>query len=167
MRSHQLSLIAVAFAALVLIACGDSYSAASRVEHQGLVVTFTPVCIDGDIRLRGEILNSGAESVQIKSGALPWQYDLLGTDFQAASAGRKLSKNTTTPLIGKTGPKILAANERREGTTPIGFIFPELKSLLAKQSVTVTWTYPLVARSQDADDQITGSVEITEDPCAR
>jgi hypothetical protein len=167
MRRHQLSWIALAFAGLVLMACGDSHSEVSRVDHRGLVVTFSPACIDGDIGLRGEILNSGAKSVQIKSGALPWQYDLLGTDFQATSAGKKLTKNTTAPLIGKTGPKILAPNERRQGTTPIAFIFPELKSLLARQSVTVTWTYPLTARSEDRDDHISGSVEITEDPCVR
>lgn len=165
MKSYSLAAIAIALLGMILTAC-DSESADSRVEHQGLVVTFTPVCIDGDIGLRGEIFNSGTKSVQIESGSLPWHYDLVGTDFRAESGGESLIKNTTTPLIGKTGPKVLAPNERREGVAHIGFIFPELKALLAKQPVTVTWSYPLTSRSRDPDDQMTGSVEITKDPCA-
>jgi hypothetical protein len=102
---------------------------------------------------------------RLKAVPIPWQYDLLGTDFQAESAGTKLAKNTATPLIGKTGPKVLAPNERREGFTPIAFIFPELRSLLARQPDTVTWAYPLILPSRDANDQIRGRVEVTKDPC--
>lgn len=165
MRAYPLKLLATVFAGLAVAGCENSQSAAPSVEHHGLKVEFTPVCVQGEIKLRGEIANSGTEPVRIESGALPWQYDLLGTRFQAESGGKPLSQSATMPLIGKTGPKVLAPNERREGFTPIGFIFPELKTLLQKQPVTVTWTYPLTAPSRGSEGQITGSLKIAKDPC--
>jgi len=122
-------------------------------------------CPLGEIALRGEIFNTGADEIWIESGALPWNYDALGTNFQADAGGTALAKNEAAPLIGKTGPKVLKPNERRQGTTPIGFIFPELKKKLETQPMTVTWRFPFGSPAQGGDP-ITGRVEISKNPCA-
>lgn len=164
MKTAPLHCIAALFAALMIMACGASHSSTSRVEHGQLVITFMPACVDGEIVLRGEIFNTGPDEARIESGALPWDYDVLGTDFQAAAEGKALAKNEAAPLIGKTGPKVLKPNERRQGTTPIGFIFPELKKVLATQSVTVTWRFPFSSPAQGGQ-RIAGRMEILKDPC--
>jgi hypothetical protein len=156
--------IAALLAAVMTSACDASDSTTSRVEHRDLVFTFTPACVDGEIQLRGEIFNRGANDVRIESGTLPWDYGVLGTDFQAEAAGKPLVKNQAAPLIGKTGPKVLKPNERRHGITPIEFIFPELKKVLATQLVTVRWSFPFASPVQGAEP-IVGHVEIPKDPC--
>jgi hypothetical protein len=164
MRAIQGHRVAAVLAAAMITACDASHSTTSRVSYRDLVITFAPVCVDGEILLRGEILNTGPNEVRIESGALPWDYDVLGTKFQAEAVGKPLAKNEAAPLIGKTGPKVLKPNERRQGTTPIGFIFPELKKALATQPVTVTWRFPFASPAQGGDP-ITGRVEIVKDPC--
>lgn len=164
MKSCSAPLILVLF---MVAACGGAYPATSRVEHAGLVIEFKAACVDGQVKLLGAIINSTNESVEIRSGALPWQYDRSGTDFQAVSGGKRLDKNQATPLIGKTGPKVLMPNERREGSTPIEFIFPELKSLLRQQPVTITWVFPLTGASPHSADRVKGRVEVLSDPCEK
>src|SRR5215213_7504470 len=112
----------LAAAFLTIVGCGDASSETARAERAGSIIEFTPACTAGQISLTGVIINSTQEPISIESGSLPWQYDRLGTDFQAESGGVKLERNEVTPLIGKTGPKRLMPNERRQGSTPIEFI---------------------------------------------
>lgn len=152
--------------ALVLAGCGDVYPETSRTRQAGLIIEFTPACAEGQITLSGGIINSTKEPISIESGSFPWQYDPLGTDFQAESGGVKLDKNEVTPVIGKTGPKRLMPNERRQGAAPIEFIFPALKNLLSKQPVTISYTFALRLNSQDPNDHVHGKIEIVSDPCS-
>ncbi len=161
-RAHLIVLATVSFA-LGAAACGDSALPTSRVEHHGLVVEFKLACIQNDIALSGTILNSTSQLIRIESGSLPWQYDPLGSEFRAESAGKALTRNEAAALIGRTGPIKLATQERRSGSTPIGFMFPDMKTLLAKkQSVTVHWKYLVSVTPEDAME---GTIDIGQDPC--
>ncbi len=151
---------------LMLAGCGDVYPETFRTRQAGLISEFTPACFEGQITLSGVIVNSTNEPISIESGAFPWQYDPLGTNFQAESGAVKLDKNEVTPVIGKTGPKRLMPNECREGAAPIEFIFPTLKHLLSKQPVVISYTFPLRLNSQEPSDQVQGKIELLSDPCS-
>lgn len=157
--------LVLSVAVLMMVACGASKSPASPVTYRGLMIEFMPQCVDGEIVLRGEITNSSNHPITIESGALPWQYDLLGTDFQAEVGGKKLQKNPTAPLIGKTGPKTLEPTERRHGFTPVEFLFPELRSLLNKQSVIIQWSYSVSRPLGGEDGRVRGVITVPRNPC--
>lgn len=151
--------------ALLLAGCGGDVQETSRVQQAGFIIEFTPACIDGEIALAGAISNSTNELLWIYSGSLPWHYDTLGSEFQAESGGVKLDRHGVSPPIGKTGPIPLRPKERRQGRTPIEFMFPGLKSALRKDSVTISYSYPLRLNSQRSEDWVEGKIEIRSDPC--
>lgn len=148
---------------LVVAACGRPTSTSvSQVEHQGLVVEFRPGCVDGKIALEGKVSNTTDEPIVIMSGSLPWYHDLMGTEFTAHAAGRALQRNEAAPMIGRPGPRTLAAKESRSGTAPLWEMFPEISAELAAKPVTVRWKYYL---SKQANESISGTLDITSDPC--
>ncbi len=158
MNTQRVCLIILSAILFGAAACRDSLSAVSRAEHQGLVVEFEPICMEDDIWLSATISNSTSEPIQIGSGIVPWDFEPLGTHFDVMSSGKALTKKSFFPPVGRTGPVKLASHERRSGSAPIGFLFPEMKGLLAKQSVTVHWKYM---------EGLEGTLEIKRDPCAR
>jgi hypothetical protein len=130
--------------------------ASSRAEYQGLVVEFKSLCRDGDIWLESALYNATGVTVDIKSGKLPSDYYPTGTLFQVESAGKSLARKNIYPTIGHLGPIQLSPRERRVGLTPIGFLFPEMSSTLARQSVNVSWEYT---------PHLKGVLTIAHDPC--
>lgn len=144
--------------------CGEWKSQlASRVERNGLAVEFAPTCDENGISLVSSLQNTSSEEVRIESGNLPWQYDVLGTEFIAESSGRNLRRNQSAPMFGRTGSIVLTSHERRSGTTPIGFMFPEMQNQLASgQIVIVRWKYRI---SVNPSELIEGVIRISQDPC--
>jgi hypothetical protein len=135
----------------------------SHVERNGLVVEFAPGCDENGISLASSLENITSKEVRIESGSFPWQYDILGTEFIAESSGRYLKRNQSAPMFGRTGPIELAPHERRSGSTPIGFMFPEMQNQLASgQIVTVRWKYRI---SVTPSEVIEGVISINQDPC--
>lgn len=136
---------------------------ASRVERNGLAVELTPTCDEYGISLASSVENTSPKERRIESGSLPWQYDVLGTDFVVESAGGYLHRNQSAPMFGRTGPINLAPQERRSGSTPIGLMFPEMQKLLASgQIMTVRWKYTV---SVTPSEVIEGVIIIKQDPC--
>lgn len=142
---------------LLLLGLGSCAGGVANTDYAGLVITFEPVCRDSAIWLEGSIFNSTHADMVIESGALPWQFDPLGTRFEAFSSGKELKRRSTYPTIGRFGPKKLQPLERRSGSTPIEDLFPAMRDALAKAPVTIRWTYL---------DTISGEVQITRSPCA-
>src|SRR5262245_58172544 len=134
MEANALRWFLTLFVVLVTSACQADPS-------QGLAVEARPLCKDGEIWLTVTVQNMGSRSVRIENGVLPWEYDPVGTSFEAESAGRALSRNSAIPLIGRTGPIDLQPQQKMSGETPIGFMFPEIASLIGKQPITVRWAY--------------------------
>jgi len=162
---HSISL----FMSLLLVllmgtGCDGWLSLVNRVERNGLAVEFAPTCTVDGISLAGSLENISPKEKRIKSGSLPWQYDVLGTQLVAEAAGRFLQRNESAPMFGRTGPIDLAPKERRSGTVPIGLMFPEIRSHLASgQLVTVRWKYRV---SNAPPEVIEGMISIKRDPCA-
>ena len=98
----------------------------SRVIHAGLRVEFSARCMDHTVQLLGLIANETAKPIVIQGGSLPWQYDLLGSEFAAVVSGEKLKRNEAAPIFGRVGPITLAPHEHQEGSVPISTLFPEL-----------------------------------------
>ena len=73
--------VAVVFVGLIIAACNDSRSATSRVEQHGLIIEFSPVCVDREVKLQGEIVNTGTQSIQIESGAHSMAIRSAGNGF--------------------------------------------------------------------------------------
>lgn len=136
----------------------------TRVERKGLAVEFKPTCDEYGISLATSVENTSPKERRIESGSLPWQYDVLGTEFVAEAAGGDLQRSQSAPMFGRTGPIDLAPQERRSGSTPIGLMFPEIQNQLASgQIVTVRWRYRV---SVTPSEVIEGVISIKQDPCA-
>jgi hypothetical protein len=114
---------------------------ASQADHGGLKVEFTYQCSKGTVQLRGSITNGSPEPITIRIGSLPWQYDVLGSEFSAEANGKKLKRNWTAPILGRVGPITLVPNEHRSGVVPIGTLFPDLSTTLRIADVVVHWRY--------------------------
>lgn len=147
-------------------ACDESVSTGSSRESSGLEIEFTPICQDGEIWLSVAIHNSTAEPIRIENGALPWQYDPVGTTFEAISSGKPLTRSPGMGLVGRAGPVVLAPQERRSGGLPIEALYPEMNSVLAKQTVTVHWKYWTSAEFKNSSKRMQGTVDISKNPCA-
>ena len=115
----------------------------SRVDHAGLIVVFSISCSGHTVQLDATITNQTQNSMVIESGTLPWEYDILGSEFVAEASGRKLKRNWTAPLIGRVGPITLTSHERRSGTVPISTLFPRLGAALKTSTVVVHWKYQI------------------------
>lgn len=137
----------------------------SRVVHAGLRVEFSLRCKDHTVELRGVIANESAKPITIQSGSLPWQYDLLGSDFTAEASGATLERNEAAPILGRVGPITLAPRERRDGTVPISTLFPDLrKSLRDGSSVSIRWKYWTGVKSAGGAP-FEGTIVMSQDPC--
>jgi hypothetical protein len=138
-------------------ACSDQATTTnSQAEFDGLLVEFTVVCEKGDIALKGTISNTSDGPKQIENGALPWDFEPTATRFDVTAGDRHLSRKAFYPPIGRTGPLLLAPKERKSGSTPIGFLFPEIRQALVNEPVVVAWFY---------QEGLKGSLEIRHDPC--
>jgi hypothetical protein len=138
----------------------------ARVAHSGLRVEFSPQCSDGVVQMRGTIANVTAGPITIESGSLPWEYDVLGSEFAAEASGSKLKRNWTAPILGRVGPITLAPHEHRTGVVPISTLFPDLRAALRKGAVVVRWKY--LTNSQAVADDLNvfqGELVIHSDPC--
>jgi hypothetical protein len=113
----------------------------SRVDHFGLSVEFSLRCSDTAVQLHSTITNTTTTSKTIQSGGLPWQYDVLGSEFTADSSGNKLKRDWTAPILGRTGPITLMPQEHRDGDVPISVLFPNLRADLKAGPVVVHWKY--------------------------
>jgi len=134
----------------------------SRVEAYGLAVEFRPVCHERQIHLEGSIENTTDHPLSLASGAFPWEYDLLGSRFEATSSKGRLRRDETAPLSQIVGPVQLAAREKQSGTTPVSSIFPDMMQMLKHTPVIVRWKYTL---SRERKQFIEGAVEIQTDSC--
>ena len=94
--------IQLAFAALVVLVlagCGEPkfQNTIEVVTNQdtGLALGFVPVCnSDNEIDLTGMMRNTSAESIEIRKGALPWDYDAGGTDFVVIDSAGKITRQS-------------------------------------------------------------------------
>lgn len=140
----------------------------SRVDHAGLIVAFSLRCSGQEVHLDATITNQTQSSMVIESGTLPWEYDILGSEFVAETAGRKLKRNWTTPLVGRVGPITLTPHEHRSGTVPISILFPRLSAALKTGAVVVHWKYRTDARAgRDGSHVFGGSLVIPQGSCHR
>jgi len=125
--------------------------ASSQAAHGGLKVEFTYQCSKGTVQLRSSITNLSSEPITIRIGSLPWQYDVLGSEFVAEANGKKLKRNWTAPILGRVGPITLAPNEHRSGVVPIGTLFPDLSATLRNTDVVVHWSYLTTGKTVAGD----------------
>jgi hypothetical protein len=140
----------------------------SRVVHSGLRVEFSPQCSAGVVQLLGTITNETLAAVTIESGSLPWQYDVLGSEFSAEASGKKLKRNWTAPLLGRVGPITLAPHEHRTGVVPIATLFPDLSTALRSGAVVVHWKYLTNAKAAANDLNVfADNLVIRHDPCVQ
>jgi hypothetical protein len=146
-RCAGLPMRAIHCALLVLLvgycasACAGPLAKESRVEQGGLVVVFAVQCLNGAIEVKGNIENSTDAPIRIRSGSLPWEFDVLGSEFTAEADGVSLPRDRSTPILGRVGPITLQAHERQGGVVPIEKLFPSLHAVVAKQTVSIHWKY--------------------------
>jgi hypothetical protein len=145
------------------VARGDT-SPKSRVEHAGLIVEFSSQCANDAVELHGSITNETTQPITVKSGSVPWQYDVLGSEFVADASGRKLKRDWTAPILGRVGPITLAAHERQVGVVPISTLFPQLRAALEKGPVVIHWRYWTDAKTVRRG-LFAGTLVISVDPC--
>jgi hypothetical protein len=139
----------------------------SRVDHSGLIVEFTLRCSDGAIQLHSSITNTTAAPITIQSGSLPWQYDVLGSDFSVQTEGGTLTRNWATPIMGRTGPILLKSHEKRVGTVPVSLLFPSLGTAVKKEAVVVHWKYWTDVKSVRSGRTVfDGSLLIRQNACS-
>lgn len=148
----------------VRAALGDT-GGQSRVEHGELSVEFSARCSEHAVQLHGVITNESAEPITIQLGSLPWQYDVLGSEFTADASGTTLKRNTATPILGRLGPITLAPHEQQDGFVPISNLFPDLHNELKKgHIVNVRWRYWTAVKTASSTP-FEGLVVIKGDPC--
>jgi hypothetical protein len=155
---------------LVLSACSNPTASSprysSRAEKDGLIVEFVARCTAGSIELVGSIANSTQKPIRIDSGTLPWESDVLGTEFVALSSGRKINRSWVSPILGRIGPLTLLPGERLEGETNIDSMFPGMQLLLGKAAVQLTWRYlPTSMTASKPTDMFVGHLELDRDLC--
>ncbi|MET0499399.1 MAG: hypothetical protein ABW106_14145 [Steroidobacteraceae bacterium] len=160
------SLSAALLTTFTLAACGSTLDS-SAVTHAGVTVEFSAVCVDSTAQLESIIVNRNSNPVAIKSGNLPWYYDVLGSEFVARVGEDKLERKWSAPLVGRIGPITLAANERRGGLVPIAAMFPTLQAALKNgEKVKIYWKYRIDAKAVGGGtSDFDGELVLTKDPC--
>lgn len=159
------NLTAVAVVATLWIAgCGDGLDESSlwRGTLGNLSMEFRAACLGGDLVLKGALENTSREEIRIESGALPWDSDVLGTEFHASVDGKELAQHSVAPIVDRFSALVLAPRERREGMVPILDLFPEMKMHLGNRPIRVTWKYEV---SRGEQGLMTGSIGIESNPC--
>jgi hypothetical protein len=162
---HMKIFFKVAATGAVALASLSACGASPRNETEYLRIEFAPVCKDGEIWLRGTLRNESAATVRIENGVLPWEYDPVGTSFNANSETKQLTRNPAVPLIGRTGPIDLQPRETRSGDVPIAFMFPEITALAGKQRVVIDWVYWTKPKPNESE-RLKGTTVLSEDPCS-
>lgn len=165
MRIIGIAILLALFIGSVIARAADAVTPSSLVSKSKLRVDFAPECVGGVAQLSSTITNVTSDTLTIRSGSWPWQYDVLGSRFRAVASGKRLRRTGAAPLEGRTGPVRLEAHEEKSGLVPITLLFPELASLLTKGPVEIHWKYWFDAVTTGAVGSLEGKIVMRSNPC--